>query len=444
MWTILLFVLTAMAQIKVPLRRTHINPTKSFDDIQAIRDLKFLFNLTSTDEDLENRENLEYYGHLDFGTPPKTFSFIFDTGSGWLWVPASNCTQCHKSKKFNESKSSTYSSTGERNNLYYGKGSASGIISTETVSIGDSEVTAIIQPFILVDSEEDNDGMNADGILGLGFSKLSDGYPTYMDTLKAEGALDNAIFSIFLNDDKFKNVDTKPESAIILGGYSLSEYAKPGLNESSIAWLEVLDTGYWSVSLDQLNYGANLVNDTQISAILDTGTSLIYGPSNQVLQIKTLLAEKHDCEEYQGMSYCKCSSVSDFEDLTFKMSGHEFSLESERFVLHSAKGVCTILILTNSEDFWLLGDIFLRKYYSIHDMDHMKVGLIEAADSEIVPNKKDDDDDDDDSSFATWKILVIIGSCIIGVCIVVFLVWKCRQRNKNLKEHYELLRITDK
>jgi hypothetical protein len=40
------------------------------------------------------------------------------------------------------------------------------------------------------------------------------------------------------------------------------------------------------------------------------------------------------------------------------------------------QGKCLIGIIVNSADYWLVGDTFLRNYYSIYDDSNSKIGLV--------------------------------------------------------------------
>lgn len=63
---------------------------------------------------------------------------------------------------------------------------------------------------------------SSDGVIGLGFNELSSGYLTVIETLKLQGLINEAIFSIYLSDNL--NEDGSLSSNIMIGGYNLEKY----------------------------------------------------------------------------------------------------------------------------------------------------------------------------------------------------------------------------
>lgn len=87
--------------------------------------------LYTIEKNLTNYKNLQWYLTLFIGSQKQEHTFIFDTGSTWLYVPLSDCQNCHTENL--HSKGETFSTQNISDMIVYGSGSVSGIIFNDEV-----------------------------------------------------------------------------------------------------------------------------------------------------------------------------------------------------------------------------------------------------------------------------------------------------------------------
>ncbi|KAL2937976.1 Aspartic proteinase A1 [Bienertia sinuspersici] len=220
---------------------------------------------------LTNYLDAQYFGEIGIGTPPQKFTVIFDTGSSNLWVPSSKCyfsIACLLHSKYNCKRSSSYTKnvtldTGKKAEIHYGTGAISGYFSEDHVTLGDLVVEN--QEFIEATREPSLTFVAAkfDGILGLGFQEISVGKAVpvqYGEPRSCKGT----VFSFWLN----RNADEEEGGEIVFGGVDPDHY------KGKHTWAPVSHKGYWQA------FCAG-----GCSAIADSGTSLLAGPTGVVAQI---------------------------------------------------------------------------------------------------------------------------------------------------------------
>ncbi|KAJ8393542.1 hypothetical protein AAFF_G00060150 [Aldrovandia affinis] len=318
-------------------------------------------------EAMTNDADLSYYGVISIGTPPQSFKVIFDTGSSNLWVPSVYCSSsqaCQNHNKFNPQQSSTYQHTSQSLSIQYGTGSMNGYLGYDTVEVGGISVSR--QIFGLSQSEAAFMAqMVADGILGLAFPSISssDATPVF-DNMMSQGLVEQDLFSVYLSSNQ------QAGSVVTFGG--IDSYYTGAIN-----WIPLSSETYWQISMDSVTINGNTVACSGgCQAIIDTGTSLIVGPTTDINNINSWVGATTN--QY-GDSTVNCNTISGMPDVIFTMNGYSFSITPSTYVSQSYYGCNSGFGSGGTEQLWILGDVFIRQYYAIFDRGNTRVGLAQVA-----------------------------------------------------------------
>jgi saccharopepsin len=321
---------------------------------------------------VSNFLNAQYFSTITLGTPPQEFKVVLDTGSSNLWVPSTDCNSiaCYLHSKYDHSSSSTYKKNGTSFEIRYGSGSLSGYVSQDTFQIGDLKVKK--QDFAEATSEP---GLafafgRFDGIMGLGYDTISVNkiVPPFYNMLD-QGLLDEPVFAFYLS-----NADDKSsESEAIFGGVNEDHFT------GKLTKIPLRRKAYWEVDLDAITFGDNTAELDNTGVILDTGTSLIALPSTMAELLNKEIGAK---KSYNGQYTVECDKRDSLPDLTFTLTGHNFTIGPYDYILE-VQGSCISSFM--GMDFpepvgplAILGDSFLRRYYSVYDLGSNSVGLAPA------------------------------------------------------------------
>lgn len=320
---------------------------------------------------LANLDDMAYMGPIQIGTPPQNFNVIYDTGSSDLWIPSANCTDeaCSGKNVYNRTLSSTYKFVNRTFAIEYGSGAVNGVVSQDSVTMGGR--TAVNQTFgeMLASPGEVFAGTDFDGICGMGWPILADiGTPTY-NTLIAQNRT-GPVFAFAL----YPQTSAK-KSQLHLDGYNSTFYT------GAISWVPLVRKSYWTVPLQTVSIGYRTIGyDTR--AILDTGTSLILASRYAASVIHTYMgAYLSDA----GLYMVPCYRIPYLPTITIQFGGYRFPLTPKQYILQYGSTCYSGFMgidFRNEEgrSTWILGHVFLRAYYSIHDFKNARVGL-----AKIVP-----------------------------------------------------------
>jgi len=317
-----------------------------------------------------------YFGSVGIGSPKQTFQVVFDSGSGNLLVPASDCNSeaCVAHSRYNQAESSTAYRVrcdgvqGDEHpqdevTILFGTGEIWGRCVEDQICLGTvcypgSFIAATYEsksPFI---------SFNFDGVLGLGLLPMSQGTEfNMMERLKHTDKLHQTIYSVFLSSS---DADLEA-SEINFGSIKRSHMA------SELHWVPVSrDTGYWEVSVMDItidNHPQELCENCYVA--VDTGTSELAGPSSVINELAERLHVLTDCSNYYELP-----------NLGFVIGGQILNLEPKDYVDQSPDGCQVSLMPLNvpppKGPLFVFGIPFLEKFYTVYDNVNKQVGFAVA------------------------------------------------------------------
>ncbi|KAI0706790.1 protease [Cerioporus squamosus] len=334
--------------------------------------IRAVANVTSADlsarqaESLTDEANDEYWaGPIAIGSNKQSFLIDFDTGSSDLWVPSVNCTSstCNGKHKYDAAPSTTSVRKSGTFQISYGDGSSvSGPVYTDTVTV--AGVTARGQYFSPVTTLSSSfAGEAMDGILGMAYPALSQFRQNpFFNSAKAQNSVKTGVFAFKL---------AKTGSELYLGGTNSQLYT------GSIEYHSVTGSGFWQIGSAKVLVGSKTVVSS-IQTVIDSGTTLIYGPPSQVQTFYKSIPGSQVYDAKNGFYSFPCNAVP--SNVAFSWGGKSWTISAANMNLGRVSATqCAGAIVGQDlglgNNVWLVGDSFMKNVYSVFSFDKNAVGF---------------------------------------------------------------------
>ncbi|KAL4399939.1 aspartic-type endopeptidase [Malassezia pachydermatis] len=296
-----------------------------------------------------NQEQL-WAGQVSYGG--QKMYVDFDTGSADTLVnPAA----------YSPSKSSTSKNTHHSFRTAYGDGTtAAGTIYTDHFSIGGVSANNVAigrstQTFIK--GEDPNQG-----IAGMAFPSIQafpKENPPFFVSLMQQKKVAQGVFQF--------TIKAGSGSTLHLGGVDKSKFSGDlvysGVNPQQ---------GFWATQAK--------VNGQSINAIMDTGSTIITGPTDQVRRLfSSIPGLSSFTQEGQLFASYDCSKTP---SVTFNIAGKDFKLGRDQTRYGTVNGRCVFTVVGQNDlpmNAWIIGDSFFQVASVVFDMDKNRMGFAQQA-----------------------------------------------------------------
>ncbi|KAI1281819.1 aspartic peptidase domain-containing protein [Xylaria sp. FL0933] len=303
-----------------------------------------------------------YFAEVKLGSEGKQLYMLLDTGASTTWVMGSTCTSksCVTHNTFGPDDSKTYNDTGKPYSVEYGTGSVRGNVVEDSLTLAGLSVTL---PFGVANTTSDQfTQFPFDGILGLATSSN-----TWLSAVMDAKLIDANLFGISLS----RSSDGTNDGEIVFGTVDPDKYT------GDITYTSLKSDSAWTIPMDDITISGKSAGVTGRSAYIDTGTSFVFGPPDDVKAMYKLIPGSSSSD---GITYTvPCDTDS---QVAFTFSGASWNVSSKDFLSGpNSDGACTgnIYGIEYVSGGWLLGDVFLKNVYSVFDVDKGRIGFAAKA-----------------------------------------------------------------
>ncbi|KAF9226015.1 acid protease [Gyrodon lividus] len=307
-----------------------------------------------------------WFSTISIGTPPLTYTVVFDTGSSDFVLPGIDCDYtCHGHVRYNPASSSTSVNLGQPFDLEYESDeSAFGQQHTDNVTI--VGLTATGQTMNVASHYSGGlriERFPADGLLGMAFASIAEynARPVFQ-TLVAQGQIDKPVFAFGLRASG---------AELYLGG------TNPDMYTGDFTYAQVSEDGYWKVNINSIvGDGQTLLMD--VACAIDTGTTLIHGRLEDVAVLYEAIGGT-PVPGHDGFYAFSCNAVP---SVSFIFGGTSFPIPTVTFNMGPTPdepSYCVGVIVVSDVPHWILGTVFLSNVYTAFDVGNLRVGFATLA-----------------------------------------------------------------
>ncbi|KAL1408676.1 hypothetical protein Q8F55_005489 [Vanrija albida] len=343
-----------------------------------------------------------YTTEVAVGTPPQIFEIHIDTGSANFYVFDSSCAgaECKKDKLYNSKASATFIDLPDlgTSNLTFGTGFSYGHWGADTVQMAGYSVTDLV---FLRASEHDTTYAltNITGIMGMGWQGLSAQKHTPFWQALAPQWKDKRMGFYIGRVSSLNIADTPDQTSAAIstaqgGGLMTLGGISDALIAGDITYVPLIALDFWRIPMDQITLNDYTHNpEGANTAIIDTGSSVIMGPSASVAQLYANIpgAKQMTDPGMEGYYNFPCSQVTNIS-LSLQFGGASYAVNPVDMVRSRTGDSCTGSIMamnvsSNARFQWIIGDSFLKNVYTVFRYDPPAVGfanLVQTAQANLT------------------------------------------------------------